>query len=246
MNIAWLAVIVGAVVGILGNKYQWGWLRTAGGLIIIAALLISLFGCASTPPAVVASAPIPTPTPVIIPPDPYSALSPDVVQAIRTGEPGPLQEGITKTYKYSPDEQWTINVQPFEATEIRLSPDEDTDDNNVILGDPDRWDEKVGEHVVLVKAKASDKYVDPKTGRPTPGDYDVRGNVVIHTTKGRVYHIQLKLKRPPTPVITWFYPEEVKAEETVRVAAIKQAQALGQLAADPTPTPTPSQEVIKR
>lgn len=199
-----------------GRRYQ-----LIGGLILGGCIVVHFLGCASAPPPpppVIVQAPTPTPTPT--PPiDPNSALPPDAMSAMKSGSTEMVQTGIADFYRYDPNSEWEINVQPFTATEIRLAPDETTSEDNVSLGDSERWDAKIGDHTVLVKAKASNVYLDPKTGKRVPGDFDVRGNVVIATTQGRVYHIELRLKKPVTPVIAWYYSESTPAAASTPIAA---------------------------
>jgi type IV secretory pathway VirB9-like protein len=155
-----------------------------------------------------------------IPPNPYQGLPADVVSAIKSGSTETIRNGITVLYPYSQDEQWTVNCQPLEATEIRLAPDEYTDKDNTVLGDSVRWDIKIGGQAVMVKPLGD--ALDPK----------MTTNLVIHTDK-RSYHLMLRIGKPWTPAVQWFYPDTVKAEDAARQAAIKEAAAQNNQAADP-------------
>jgi type IV secretory pathway VirB9-like protein len=160
----------------------------------------------------------------VIPSDPYQGLPADVVAAIKSGSTETIENGITTIYLYSPDEQWIVNCQPLEATEIRLAPDEYTDKDSAVLGDSVRWDIKVSGQAVMVKPLGD--ALDPK----------MTTNLVIHTDK-RSYHLQLRIHKPFSAAVQWYYPETVKAKDAARQAAIKEAAAQNNQAADP---PAPS------
>jgi type IV secretory pathway VirB9-like protein len=194
---------------------------------LIATVLLA--GCATQPPPpiIVQQAPPPKPQ-IVIPPDPYQGLPADVVAAIKSGSTDTIKNGITTIYPYSPDVQWTLNCQPLEATEIRLAPDEYTDKDNTVLGDSVRWDIKIGGQAVMVKPLGD--AMDPK----------MQTNLVIHTDK-RSYHLLLRIHKPFSTAIAWYYPDTVKAEDAARQAAIKEAAAQGNQTADPpTPATTPA------
>lgn len=194
-------------------------------ILFLAALLTA--GCATqSPPVVVQQAPPPKPQ-IVIPPDPYQGLPADVVAAIKSGSNDTITNGITTIYRYSPDEQWTLNCQPLEATEIRLAPDEYTDKDNAVLGDSVRWDIKIGGQAVMVKPLGDS--LDPK----------MTTNLVIHTDK-RSYHLLLRIRKPFSAAIAWYYPDTVKAEDAARQAAIKEAAAQSSQAADPPAASMPA------
>jgi hypothetical protein len=195
---------------------------------LVVATLIVVNGCATQPPPVIVQqAPPPKPPQIIIPPDPYQGLPADVVAAIKGGSTDTINNGITTIYPYSADEQWTVNCQPLEATEIRLAPDEYTDKDNTVLGDSVRWDIKIGGQAVMVKPLGD--AMDPK----------MQTNLVIHTDK-RSYHLLLRIRKPFSAAIAWYYPDTVKAEDAARQAAIKEAAAQGNQTADPPATAVPA------
>jgi type IV secretory pathway VirB9-like protein len=201
----------------------------------LLAVAILTAGCATQPPPapVVVQAPQPKPE-IVIPPDPWQGLPADVVAAIKSGSTDTIKNGITTIYLYSPDEQWTVNCQPLEATEIRLAPDEYTDKDNAVLGDGVRWDIKIGGQAVMVKPLGDN--LDPK----------METNLVIHTDK-RSYHLLLRIRKPFSAAVAWYYPDMVKAEDAARQAAIKEAAAQSNQAADPPPsTSAPQTEASQR
>jgi len=90
-------------------------------------------------------------------------------------------------------------------------------------GDPTRWSAKVGQGVVLVKPTGSNQYLDDK-GHVVAGDYNMVSNLIIHTDQHN-YTLLLKLGKPYTQAVGWFYPEEVQAAEAAHEQAIKDAAA---------------------
>jgi type IV secretory pathway VirB9-like protein len=194
--------------------------------VLLLAVVLAV-GCATQPPAPVIVQQAPPPKPQIeIPPDPYQGLPADVVAAIKSGSNETINDGITTIYPYNPNKQWTLNCQPLEATEIRLAPDEYTDKDSAVLGDSVRWDIKVSGQAVMVKPLGD--ALDPK----------MQTNLVVHTDK-RSYHLLLRIRKPFSAAVQWYYPDKVKAEDAARQTAIKEAVAQSNQAADPPATSTP-------
>jgi len=197
--------------------------------IILAALCataLAMSGCAAQPPpppVVVQAAPTPTP----VPPDPYAGLSPDVADAIRHNQTPTLRHGITLVQPYSPDLQYPLNCQPLHVTQIRLRDDETTDKDNVKVGDKDRWGVIVGDHTVLVFPLASNVRITVPGAQVTiPPEPNMVTNLVIHTTMGNDYVFNLvKIGRPSTEKVEFFYPDYVRAQDAARKQALREAQA---------------------
>jgi type IV secretory pathway VirB9-like protein len=193
-------------------------------LVAIAVLLAS---CASQPPAPPPIVKVVAPPPkVIIPPDPMADLSPDVRQAIETHQTPTLHDGITVLFPYDPNQQWTVYCQPLRATEIRLSPDESTDKDSVVLGDSVRWAIKIGRQAVMVEPLG------------TASDPNMTTNLVIDSNR-RSYHLILKLRSRYMPAVQWYYPDDVRQQQAARQLAQHDAAAQAAQAADPPP---PQQE----
>jgi type IV secretory pathway VirB9-like protein len=216
--------------------------------IALAALLLA--GCAATPPPeIIVKHDLAPPPKVIVPPDPYATLPADIASAIKSGDTTTVfRHNMTIIYAYSPDMKYAVNCQPNMAVQIRLRYDEDTDENNVVLGDSERWSVKVGHHVVLLKPLGTNQAVAiqktlavPATGGPqnkTPGlpaTFDVRPpdlamitnlDITTTTTSGetRTYTLILRLRKPFTDAIEWYYPDQVRQEYAAHQAALKQQQ----------------------
>src|ERR1700722_2809930 len=119
-------------------------MKTSIALIGVAALSA---GCAAKqPPAPTPYVPAalinPRPKPIEIPADPMVALPSDIREAIRSGQPRDLHEGITTLLPYSPHTQPNINCEVLRVTEIVLSVDESAKPDGVGIGDSERWDIK--------------------------------------------------------------------------------------------------------
>jgi type IV secretion system protein VirB9 len=186
--------------------------------------MLCVAGCATQqpPPPPVIQAPKPQ---VYVPPDPYAGLPSDVIDAIKHNETPTLQNGITTTWPYSPDEQWEVDCAPLRATELHLSPTEVTDKDSVVLGDSVRWAVRIGMHSVMVEPLG------------TPADPQMATNLIISTNE-RSYHLMLRL-RPHhyMPAVAWYYGDQVRATEAQREYALKLAAAQNDQAADPPSQP---------
>jgi type IV secretory pathway VirB9-like protein len=190
-----------------------------------AVAMVFLIGCASQPPPppiIVQAAPTPTPTPV--PPDPYESLPSDVTEAIKHNQTPTLQHGITLVQPYSPDLQYPLNCQPLHVTQIRLRDDETTDKDDVKVGDHDRWGTIIGDHSVLIFPKGTNTNITVPGAQVTiPRDPNMITNLVIHTSMGNDYVFNpVKLGKPFTQKVEFYYPELVRAQAAVREAALKQ------------------------
>jgi type IV secretory pathway VirB9-like protein len=210
--------------------------------IILASLLLA--GCAATPPPqiIVKHDLAPPPKPVI-PPDPYASLPPDIAAAIRNGDTTTtFRHGTTEIYPYSDTLRYAVNCQPNMAVQIRLREDEDTDVNDTVLGDSERWSVKVGHHMVLVKPLGTNQSIAiPKTEPPSPQNKTLQAvevrppdpalwtnlNIVTTTTTGktRTYELMLRLRKPFTDAVSWYYVDDVRAEYAAHEAALKQVQS---------------------
>jgi type IV secretory pathway VirB9-like protein len=191
------------------------------------ALVLLLAGCAATPPPAPPIAYTPPPPEIVIPPDPYADLSPDVVAAIKNKQTPTLEDGIAVLFPYSANEQWTVYCQPLRATEIRLNPDESTDKDSVILGDSVRWVIKVGEQAVMVEPLG------------TTADPNMTSNLIIHTNK-RSYHLMLKLRAKAMGAVGWYYGADVRQADAARQVAQRAAAAQ---AGTPAPENPPASAV---
>lgn len=198
--------------------------------LYLFAMLPLMAACATTPPpqppvVIVKHDLAPMPKPVE-PPDPYASLRSDVAAAIRNHTNTIIHDGITTIWPYSPDQQWTVNCQPLRATEIRLADDEQTDKNNVMIGDWTRWQVRVGNGTVLVEPLGDDTSTTIPGPQPQfiPADPNMNTNLVIHTTK-RSYHLVLRIqKRAVMPAVAWYYPDDIRQANQLRQTFLKQHQ----------------------
>ena len=191
---------------------------------IAVAYLIS--GCAAQPPpppVVVQAAPKPTPAP--IPADPYATLPTDVAAAIKHNQTPTLHHGITLVQPYSPDLQYPLNCQPLHVTQIRLRDDETTDKDNVKVGDKDRWGTIIGDHTVLIFPLGTNTSITVPGAQVTiPADPHMQTNLVIHTTMGNDYVFNpVKIGKPFTEKVEFYYPDYVRAQDAARKQAMQEA-----------------------
>lgn len=198
------------------------WLRVLG-IAVFGGLFT--WGCASAPPpppVIVQAAPTPAPTP--IPPDPYAALSPDVVNAIKTNNLQTFHHGITWVQPYSPDLQYPLHCMPRHTTEIQLRQDEWTDKNSVKIGDSDRWGTIVGDHSVLVFPKGSNVPMTVPGAQITiPADPEMLTNLIITTSLGNTYTFNpVDLKKPYTERYQFYYPDLIRQQDAERKRIMQQ------------------------
>jgi len=194
--------------------------------LIATAIALYLNGCsAQPPPPPVIKVTSPPKPQVYVPPDPYAGLPPDVRAAIQSNQTPTLQNGITTIFPYSPDMQWTVDCTPLRATELRLSPTEYTDKDSAVLGDSVRWAVRIGLHSVMIEPLG------------TSADPHMTTNLIISTNE-RSYHLMLRLRSHYMGSVAWYYPDDVRAAEAQREAALKLAAAQNAQAADP-PSPQP-------
>jgi hypothetical protein len=223
------------------RKEAWA---TAIILGLVAGLFaIVIFGCAAkTPPIVIVKHDLAPPQKPAIPRDPYALLPPDIAAAIRRGDNTTVfHHGTSWIYPYSPDRKYVVKCRPNFATRIVLRDDEDTDENNVILGDSTRWDFKIGMHAILLKPLGTNKpiaipdteqrtiQIDPRTNKPVkppeqvrPPDPDMNTNLLITTNK-RIYDVWARIGRPLTDTLSWYYRDDVRREAAEREQALKEA-----------------------
>lgn len=180
---------------------------------LLAAILLA--GCAAQPPQIIYQQlpPKPTPRPAIyIPADPWVGLSPQVREAIQTGDPDPLKNGMTVNYLYDPNpgKPWVVNCKPMWVAMIELAPDEQV--VSIDGADSEGWHATVSDHTVMVHTK-----LDPQIDKAPLVD-----GLSIVTTKRR-YPLMLRLANPPTLAISWRYPDDVKAQAEARKEALALA-----------------------
>jgi Conjugal transfer protein len=192
---------------------------------IAYGLLLSFScGCAATPPpTVIVKHDLAPPPKPVVPPDPYAALPPDIAAAIKRGDTTIVfRHGITLIYPYSPDRKYVVNCQPNMATSILLRDDEDTDENDTVLGDSNRWSFTIGLHSILLKPTGTNKAITIPGPQPQtrPPDPDMNSNLQIVTSKRR-YELILRIRRPFTDTISWYYTHDVQQEAAERERVLK-------------------------
>jgi type IV secretion system protein TrbG len=191
-------------------------------LSLASALLVA--GCAmqSTPnpiPYVPASVTNPVPKPIDIGPDPIAQLPEELRSAIEQDKPPVLRRGITTIYPYDVYEQPAVNCQILRVTEIVLALGETVKPDDVGIGDSERWSIKVSANRVLVKPKEPGIVTD-----------------LVVVTNQRSYHFMLRTRAPYQPQISFYYPDEIRAEEAHHRDLIRQAIAQ---ASEPKPSSKP-------
>jgi type IV secretory pathway VirB9-like protein len=195
--------------------------------VVLTGALIAFSGCAAQPepqPVPVAVA-TPAPKPPI-PDDPYIGLPADVAAAIRNDQTPTFHHGITWVQPYSPDLQYPLHCLPLHVTQIRLAPDETTDKNNVKVGDKNRWGTIIGKHTVLIFPLGTNVSITvPGAQQTIPADPNMVTNLVISTNKGHEYVFNpVRIGKPFTEAIAFYYPDEVRAQYAARQTALKEAQ----------------------
>jgi hypothetical protein len=213
---------------IVGLKY-----RNGGGVylamlgILLSSVVFMFAGCAAQPPPapVVMAAPAPPPKPPI-PDDPYVGLPSDVADAIKSNQTPTFHHGITWVQPYSPDLQYPLYCQPLHVTQIRLAADESTDKNNVKVGDKNRWGTIIGKHTVLIFPLGTNVSITvPGAQQTIPADPHMETNLVIATNKGHQYVFNpVKIGKPFTEAVAFYYGDEVRAQYAARQAALKEVQ----------------------
>jgi hypothetical protein len=207
------------------NKRLCAGLAFLFGITTLIIGVTTFTGCAATPPppppVVVQAAPTPAPIP-----DPYAGLPPDVADAIKHNQTPTLHHGITLVQPYSPDLQYPLDCQSLHVTEVRLRDDETTDKDDVKVGDRDRWGTIIGDHTVLIFPLGTNTSVTVPGAQVTiPRDPNMVTNLVIHTSMGNDYVFNpVKIAKPFTQKVEFYYPELVRAQAAARDAAIKAGQ----------------------
>ena len=140
------------------------------------------------------------------PPDPLAVLPTDIREAIVSGQPHTLREGITTTFAYDPHTQPVINCQVLRVTEIVLNSDETIANDGVSAGDTERWAIQPLNNRVLVKPKE-------------PG---IATDLIIVTNR-RSYHFSLHTRAPYMPQVAFYYPDDVRHAEAARQRALRDA-----------------------
>jgi type IV secretion system protein TrbG len=140
------------------------------------------------------------------PPDPLAALPTDIREAILSGQPRTLREGITTTFAYDPHTQAAINCQVLRVTEIVLNGDETIANDGVGAGDTERWAIQPLNNRVLVKPKE-------------PG---IATDLIIVTNR-RSYHFSLHTRTTYMPQVAFYYPDDVRHAEAARQRALREA-----------------------
>jgi Conjugal transfer protein len=222
-----------AYAGLIGSFIAGLKYRNSGGVylamlgILLSSVVFMFGGCATQPPPpppVVAVAP-PPPKPQI-PDDPYVGLPSDVADAIRSNQTPTFRHGITLVWPYSADLQYPLNCQPLHVTQIRLAPDETTDKNNVKVGDKNRWGTIIGKHTVLIFPLGTNVSITvPGAQQTIPAAPHMETNLVIATNKGHQYVLNpVRIGKPFTEAVEWYYSDEVRAQYAARQAALKEVQ----------------------
>jgi type IV secretory pathway VirB9-like protein len=207
--------------------------------LVFAAMVLAGCAAAPPPPQIIVQHDLAPPPKPVIPPDPYAALPPDIAAAIKAGDTTTVFRHNTDViYPYSPDKKYAVNCQPNMAVQIRLRDDENTDENNAVLGDSVRWSIKIGMHTVLLKPLGTNRAISiqktlpggtqqnpvPATFDTRPPDPDMVTNLTIMTTKGRYYELIVRIRKPFTDAVSWYYTQAVQQEYAAHEAALKQVQ----------------------
>jgi P-type conjugative transfer protein TrbG len=170
--------------------------------ILLATIIIAFAGCATQPPQQAATPYVPAavtnpqPQPADTGPDPISALPEQIRIAYRQPNPPVVREGITTIYPYNPHTQPVINCMMLRVTEIVMGQGETVKPDDISIGDSERWAIKVSANRVMVKPKM-------------PG---IATDLVVVTSL-RSYHFALRTHAPYQPQISFYYPEEIRADE---------------------------------
>jgi type IV secretion system protein TrbG len=180
-------------------------------LLLASALLIA--GCAmqsvlNSNPYVPAAVMSPPPKPIDIGPDPIAQLPEELRRAIEEDKQPVLRHGITTIYPYDAHGQPAVNCQILRVTEIVLAPGETVKPDDVGIGDSERWSIKVSANRVLVKPKE-------------PG---IATDLIVVTSQ-RSYHFTLRNRAPYQPQVSFYYPDEIRADEAHHRDLIRQAIA---------------------
>jgi type IV secretion system protein TrbG len=190
--------------------------------LLASALLIA--GCAmhaapNSNPYVPASVTNPPPKPIDIGPDPIAQLPEELRSAIEQDKQPVLRHEITTIYPYDAHGQPAVNCQILRVTEIVLAPGETVKPDDVGIGDSERWSIKVSANRVLVKPKEPGIATD-----------------LIVVTNQRSYHFTLRTRAPYQPQVSFYYPDEIRADEAHHRDLIRQAIAQ---ASEPKPWSKP-------
>jgi Conjugal transfer protein len=221
--IAYGAIAISFLLGIYWRNSQMVYLAMMG--IVLGGALIAFAGCASQPPPQPVPVAVATPAPKPpIPDDPYVGLPADVADAIRNNQSPTFHHGITWIWPYSPDLQYPLYCQPLHVTEIRLQPDETTDRHNVQLGDSTRWGILIGAHDVKLFPRGTNVAITvPGSQQTIPADPNMTTNMVITTNRGHQYVFNpVKIGKPLTQAVSFYYGDEVRTQYAARQTALKQ------------------------
>jgi type IV secretion system protein TrbG len=153
----------------------------------------------------------PPPKPIEVGPDPLTVLPEQIRVAYAQPDPPVVREGITTIYPYDPHAQPTINCLMLRVTEIVLAPGETVKPDDVGIGDSERWAIKVSANRILVKPEM-------------PG---IATDLVV-VTNLRSYHFALRTHFPYQPQVSFYYPDEIRADEQRHRQLIQQAIAQSQ------------------
>lgn len=178
---------------------------------ILIGSTILIAGCASQPqsppmPYVPAAITNPVPKPIDAGPDPIEALPAEIRIAYEQPHPRVVHDGITTIYPYDPHAQPTINCMRLRVTEIVLAPGETVKPDDIGIGDSERWAIKVSANRVLVKPKL-------------PG---IATDLVVVTNR-RSYHFALRTHSPYQPQVSFYYPDQISANEQHHRDLIQEA-----------------------
>lgn len=138
----------------------------------------------------------PGPKPIDAGPDPIAALPAEIRIAYAQPRPRVVHDGIATIYPYDPHAQPSINCMMLRVTEIVLAPGETVKPDDIGIGDSERWAIKVSANRVLVKPKLAGIATD-----------------LIIVTNLRPYHFALRTHSPYQPQVSFYYPDQIRADE---------------------------------
>jgi type IV secretion system protein VirB9 len=157
---------------------------------------------------------------VSIPPDPLTQLAPGIRDAIMSGSTKPVRDGFAWLFPYDPHGQPTIYCEVLHVTEIVLGSDEKI--NGVAAGDTERWALQPVDNRVLVKPTPAGRDSGGPGGTAVSMPTHYSTNLIVVTTK-RTYHMTLVSAGRFMEQVAFYYPEEIRAQQTARRAAMREA-----------------------
>lgn len=186
-------------------------------IALLASATVLIAGCAAQPPPQQASYvpdAVTNPSaaqPIDIGPDPVSLLPEEIRIGYQQPDPPSIHEGITTLIPYNPHGQPLINCAILRVTEIVLGPGETVKANDIGIGDSVRWSVTAADNRILVK----------------PTEPGIATDLVV-VTNLRSYHFGLRTHAPYQPQVSFYYPDEIRADEAHHRDLIRQAVAQSQ------------------